>query len=82
MTTKFHLQKLVLLVFAAEGFWNVTALVNPKLQSEQQYSMAGQTLVVKTPMGPVRGKSLNGTWVWRGIPFAKPPVNDLRFSPH
>ena len=39
------------------------------------------TEVVHTYKGSVRGFLLNGTWVFRGIPFAKPPVGDLRFAP-
>jgi len=38
-------------------------------------------LVVRTPAGPVRGTTLNGTWTWRGIPFGQPPLGVLRFSP-
>ena len=41
--------------------------------------------LVHTPDGPVRGfsgaGSLAGTDAFRGIPFAAPPVGDLRFAP-
>ncbi len=41
--------------------------------------------LVQTPDGPVRGFSgagaLAGTDAFRGIPFAQPPVGDLRFAP-
>jgi para-nitrobenzyl esterase len=35
--------------------------------------------VVKTPLGAVQGLLLNGVRVFRGVPFAQPPVGDLRF---
>ncbi len=36
--------------------------------------------VVRTAAGPVRGRTENGIAVFRGIPFAQPPVGDLRFA--
>ncbi|MBP2371097.1 carboxylesterase/lipase family protein [Pseudonocardia parietis] len=35
---------------------------------------------VHTPAGSVRGRTESGTAVFRGIPFAAPPVGDLRFA--
>src|SRR5262245_9443576 len=36
--------------------------------------------VVRTDAGQVRGRTENGIAVFRGIPFAQPPVGDLRFA--
>jgi len=36
--------------------------------------------VVRTAAGPVRGRAENGIAVFRGIPFARPPVGPLRFA--
>jgi para-nitrobenzyl esterase len=36
--------------------------------------------VVSTAAGPVRGRAEYGVAVFRGIPFAQPPVGDLRFA--
>lgn len=36
-------------------------------------------VVVDTKYGKVSGKRENGVCVWKGIPFAKPPVGRLRF---
>ena len=37
--------------------------------------------VVRTASGPVRGRrNAAGIAVFRGIPFAEPPVGDLRFA--
>ena len=37
--------------------------------------------IVDTPDGKVRGKVINSTRVFRGIPFAEAPVGDRRFRP-
>jgi para-nitrobenzyl esterase len=37
--------------------------------------------VVKTTYGPVQGTEENGLQVFRGIPYAKPPVGELRWKP-
>lgn len=37
--------------------------------------------VVETRLGKVRGRSAQGVTVFRGIPFARPPVGELRFEP-
>jgi para-nitrobenzyl esterase len=42
---------------------------------------ATQTLLVKTTAGILRGGIENGIAVFRGVPYAAPPVGELRFSP-
>jgi para-nitrobenzyl esterase len=37
--------------------------------------------LVKTPSGKVQGVSKDGVNIFKGIPFAMPPVGDLRFAP-
>jgi para-nitrobenzyl esterase len=41
--------------------------------------MAAADPVVQTKAGQIRGSVENGAAVFRGIPFARPPVGDLRF---
>ncbi|WP_244544534.1 MULTISPECIES: carboxylesterase family protein [unclassified Beijerinckia] len=37
--------------------------------------------IVETRLGPVRGIGSNGTYHFRGVPFARPPVAELRLAP-
>lgn len=35
--------------------------------------------IIETKQGKLRGLSANGALAWKGIPYARPPVGDLRF---
>jgi para-nitrobenzyl esterase len=37
--------------------------------------------IVRTPSGALRGESSDGVRVFRGVPFAEPPIGPLRFLP-
>jgi len=37
--------------------------------------------IVQTKNGPVKGKRDKDVYAWLGIPYAKPPVGELRFKP-
>lgn len=37
--------------------------------------------IIETAYGRVEGKKLENVYVWKGIPYAKPPVGSLRFRP-
>ncbi len=41
----------------------------------------GSSSLVKTPLGSLTGQIKDGTRVFRGVPFAQPPVGPLRFRP-
>jgi para-nitrobenzyl esterase len=52
------------------------------LQARALYSLPVSTpAIVKTPSGTLRGESTDGVRVFRGVPFAQPPVGPLRFLP-
>ena len=40
-----------------------------------------EALVVRTEAGELRGARENGVAVFRGVPYAAPPVGELRFQP-
>ena len=52
--------------------------VDPVLGPDQGVVMAA---VVHTPSGTLRGTSEGGSLVFRGVPYAAPPVGALRFQP-
>jgi para-nitrobenzyl esterase len=39
----------------------------------------GNSLLVKAPAGPVTGIQVNGVDEWFGIPYAAPPLGNLRW---
>jgi len=41
---------------------------------------ADRYLTLNTPAGQFTGYNTSMTWAFRGIPFAKPPVGDLRWK--
>jgi para-nitrobenzyl esterase len=42
---------------------------------------ANQSPLVSTPLGKLRGETVGGTRIFRGIPFAQPPIGPQRFRP-
>ncbi len=40
-----------------------------------------EAVSLKTPAGPLRGMRQDGVDVYKGIPYAQPPVGELRFKP-
>jgi para-nitrobenzyl esterase len=55
-----------------------SAALLPRGLSAQQAPAAA---VVKIPLGTLRGASANGVRVFRGVPYAEPPIGPLRFRP-
>ncbi|MFW9787897.1 MAG: carboxylesterase family protein, partial [Candidatus Thorarchaeota archaeon] len=50
--------------------------------SDTIYELGGwnNNATVQTKWGIVRGSSENGTWSWKGIPYATPPIEHLRWK--
>jgi para-nitrobenzyl esterase len=69
-TTSIMALILSLAVFA--GCWDLKAL--------SFLALLNHDLTVSTESGYVRGTTTDDAWVWRGIPYAKPPVGDLRWK--
>ncbi len=68
----------VTLLFNATG---ISAGDNKKQAGSGQRNKSQLGLEVATESGKVRGtEDGNNTWVWKGIPFAKPPKGDLRWK--
>ncbi|MBP7340744.1 MAG: carboxylesterase family protein, partial [Syntrophaceae bacterium] len=46
---------------------------------DEQIVFLPQERTISTAFGDVRGTTVEEAWVWKGIPYAKPPVGDLRW---
>lgn len=46
-----------------------------------QQAIASSNLIVETNKGPVQGVTRDSVVEYRGIPYAEPPVGDLRWKP-
>ena len=62
----------LILVLAALAFYGVRALRAPGLSAAAP---------IRTPLGLVRGTHESGLTVYRGIPYAAPPIGNLRWRP-
>ncbi|WP_235962383.1 carboxylesterase family protein [Heyndrickxia coagulans] len=40
-----------------------------------------KTAIVETVFGKAQGYEEKGVQIWKGIPYAKPPIGPLRFRP-
>jgi len=63
--------------FVGRSILAASAFTGRRLFGQQSVSSD----VVRTPLGALRGLKENGVRVFRGIPFAEPPVGPLRFRP-
>jgi para-nitrobenzyl esterase len=61
--------------------WLVAAAVAAVLGGPAQALAQTQTRPVKTDAGPIAGKFADGVVAYKGIPYAAPPVGDLRWRP-
>jgi para-nitrobenzyl esterase len=65
--------------FVAGGALAALSLQGRKLLGQAREAInAG---LIHTPLGALRGEVINGVRVFRGVPFAEPPVGPFRFRP-
>lgn len=70
----------------AAGFTSGEPQRNLRTAAEAQAHLIASTAAdsdrktVTTAFGPVKGYASNGALIWRGIPYAKPPVGALRWK--
>ncbi len=60
------------------------ALVALSVQGRKLFGQTPEAVnagLVQTPLGALRGEVIDGVRVFRGVPFAEPPVGALRFRP-
>jgi para-nitrobenzyl esterase len=60
------------------------ALVALSLQGRRLFGQTREAInagLIQTPLGALRGEVIDGVRVFRGVPFAEPPVGPLRFRP-
>lgn len=60
------------------------ALAALSLQGQRLFGQTAEAVndaLIHTPLGALRGEVIDGVRVFRGVPFAEPPVGPLRFRP-
>jgi para-nitrobenzyl esterase len=63
-------------------FLSNAALASLALRTAPLRALAPVTpITLRTPLGPIEGEEHDGVHVFRGVPFAEPPVGSLRFRP-
>jgi len=61
-----------------------SALVALSVQGRRLFGQRAEAVnagLIQTPLGALRGQVIDGVRVFRGVPFAEPPVGVLRFKP-
>jgi len=69
-------------VLSRRAFLSSAAMAALALRGEGLRALSSAAPVtVRTPLGPLQGEEAGGVRVFRGVPFAEPPVGPLRFRP-
>jgi para-nitrobenzyl esterase len=69
-------------VFSRRTFLSGAAFSALALRTGGLRALATATpITLRTPLGPLEGEEAGGVRVFRGVPFAEPPLGPLRFRP-
>jgi para-nitrobenzyl esterase len=73
-----YLFSLLTLVLSLALFFSTTVLAASK--NNKKVKPAYDITEVKTAHGVLKGYAADDVLIWKGVPYAKPPVNDLRWK--
>jgi para-nitrobenzyl esterase len=65
--------------FLSMAAWATAALAMPAAWAQGAPEPEAGAVTLRTPLGPLTGEQSNGVRIFRGVPFAQPPVGPLRF---
>ena len=68
-------------LLSRRNFLSASALTALAFRSGRLLALAPAPVTVRTPHGPLVGEEADGVRIFRGVPFAQPPVGSLRFRP-
>ncbi|CAE1238254.1 unnamed protein product [Acanthosepion pharaonis] len=72
---------IVIMVLLALFCITIIATTNIVQQVVQSGHPPGPQPLIQTSCGPVKGEYQDGSWVFRGIPYAMPPIGHQRWKP-
>lgn len=72
-----HAKRIAVAVFLTAGL----AIIGAFLALPEGIALGPNYTVAKTPYGKLKGYETEELIIWKGVPYAKPPVGELRWRP-
>lgn len=72
-----HAKRIAVAVFLTAGL----AIIGAFLALPESIALGPNYTVAKTPYGKLKGYETEELIIWKGVPYAKPPVGELRWRP-